>query len=195
MQLSEPLSGFFVIDKPEGLTSHDIVQAARRHLAIRKIGHLGTLDPMATGVLPLAVGKATRLVRFLKTGARVYEGTIRLGFSTDTYDRQGRPNSAPVSSKVAQEQLSSLAIDMSGERQQVPPPFSAKRLKGVRAYTLAREGACVTIAPQLIRVEALEFRLREAHEVDFFIRCSPGTYIRSIAHNLGAKLGCGAPLI
>src|SRR5437773_8331960 len=114
--MTEMAHGFFVIDKPEGLTSHDVVQAVRSHLKVRKVGHLGTLDPMATGVLPLALGKATRLVEFLKAGRKVHEGTIRLGFSTNTYDCEGLPASDVVVPEVTQDQLTQQATQMSGEQ-------------------------------------------------------------------------------
>src|SRR5690349_7065806 len=128
---SSQLDGFLVIDKPQGMTSHDEVQAVRKHLNVRRVGHMGTLDPMATGVLPLALGKGTRLVDFLKGGRKVYEGTIRLGFSTSTYDGEGEPSSAVVVPQVSQEQLSQQAARMCGEQLQTPPIFSAKRIRGV----------------------------------------------------------------
>ena len=152
-----------MIDKPEGKTSHDVVQAVRRHLGVRKVGHLGTLDPMATGVLPLALGKATRLVEFLKGGRKVYEGTIRLGFSTNTYDREGLPASDLVVPEVTQEQLTQQAARMSGEQLQTPPPFSAKKLQGVRAYRLARRGKPVPLAACPVHIDALSFTLSVCH--------------------------------
>ncbi len=194
MTYSEFENGFFVLDKPEGMTSHDVVQAVRRHLKLSRIGHLGTLDPLATGVLPLALGRATRLIEFLRGGEKLYEGTLRLGFSTDTYDREGRPTSEAASPQVSQEQLNLLASEMSGDQKQVPPPFSAKKVRGVRAYRLAREGVPVSVAAQQIRIGRLEFKLRTPSEVDFSVRCSAGTYVRSIAHDLGMRLGCGAHL-
>ncbi|MCI0625507.1 MAG: tRNA pseudouridine(55) synthase TruB [Acidobacteria bacterium] len=179
------------------MTSHDVVQAVRRRLKVRKVGHLGTLDPMATGVLPLALGKATRLVEFLKGGNKVYEGTIRLGFSTDTYDREGVPASETVVPGVTQERLTQLAVEMSGERQQTPPPFSAKKIQGVRAYQLARQGKTVPLAAQPVHIDALNFALSTSttDEVELRIRCSAGTYVRSVAHDLGRRLGCGAHLV
>ena len=128
-------NGFLVIDKPEGITSHDVVQVVRRHLGIRKVGHLGTLDPMATGVLPIAVGKATRLIEFLMGGTKVYEGAIQLGFSTDTYDRKGQPTSESVVPCTCQEQLDELALQMSGEQLQVAPPFSEGKARAIREMT------------------------------------------------------------
>ena len=189
------LDGFLVIDKPEGKTSHDVVQAVRRRLGVRKVGHLGTLDPMATGVLPLALGKATRLVEFLKGGRKAYEGTIRLGFSTNTYDREGLPASDLVVPEVTQEQLTQQAAKMLGEQLQMPPPFSAKKLQGVRAYRLARQGKPVLLAACPVHIDALSFTLSASDEVEFMICCSAGTYVRSVAHDLGSNLGCGAHLV
>jgi tRNA pseudouridine55 synthase len=194
MNLFPPESGFLIIDKPEGITSHDVVLAVRRHLRIRKVGHLGTLDPMATGVLPIALGKATRLIEFLKEGPKVYEGTIRLGFSTNTYDKEGQPISERIQPQTNQEQLDRLAVEMSGEQWQVPPPFSAKKIQGVPAYRLARKGIGVRISPQRVQIHQLAFDLRGSDVVEFAMRCSAGTYVRSLAHDLGAKLGCGAHL-
>jgi tRNA pseudouridine55 synthase len=187
-------SGFIVIDKPEGMTSHDVVQAVRRFLGIRKVGHLGTLDPMATGVLPLALGKATRLAQFLSGGPKIYEGIIRFGFSTNTFDREGEPTSAPVVSAFTTEQLEEAGKQMLGEQLQIPPPFSAKKIGGVRSYQLARQGQKVTMLPQKICISRLDLFRREVNEVAFEIRCSAGTYVRSVAHDLGTKLGCGAHL-
>jgi tRNA pseudouridine55 synthase len=164
---------------------------------VRKVGHLGTLDPMATGVLPLALGKATRLVEFLKGGRKVYEGTIRLGFSTNTYDREGLPASDVVVHEVTQEQLTQQAAKMSGEQLQMPPPFSAKKLQGVRAYRLARQGKPVPLAACPVHIDALSFTLSASttNEVEFTICCSAGTYVRSVAHDLGNNLRCGAHLV
>jgi tRNA pseudouridine55 synthase len=191
------LDGFLVIDKPEGMTSHDVVQVVRRRLGVRKVGHLGTLDPMATGVLPLALGKATRLVEFLKGGRKTYEGTIRLGFATNTYDREGAPTSGVTELRVTQEQLSQQAAGMLGEQLQMPPPFSAKKLQGVPAYRLARQGKPVQLTACPVHIDALSFILSTSttDEVEFAICCSAGTYVRSVAHDLGSKLGCGAHLV
>jgi tRNA pseudouridine55 synthase len=191
------LDGFLVIDKPEGMTSHDVVQVVRRRMGVRKVGHLGTLDPMATGVLPLALGKATRLVEFLKGGRKVYEGTIRLGFATNTYDREGEPASDVIEPRVNQEQLSKQAAGMLGEQLQMPPPFSAKKVQGVPAYRLARHGKPVSLTACPVQIDALSFTLSGStgNEVDFAICCSAGTYVRSVAHDLGISLGCGAHLV
>src|SRR5262245_18432425 len=189
---SKPIShldGFLIIDKPQGMTSHDVVQAVRKHLSLRRVGHMGTLDPMATGVLPLALGKATRLVDFLKGGRKVYEGTIRLGFSTTTYDGEGEPSSEVVVPQISQEQLSQQAARMRGEQLQTPPISSVKRIGGVRAYRLARLGEPVRLPACRVSINALSFTLSAADEVEFTICCSAGTYVRSVAHDLGCNLG------
>jgi len=191
---TEKTNGFFVIDKPQGLTSHDVVLAARRHLRTRRVGHLGTLDPLATGVLPLAIGKATRLAQFLSGGIKLYEGTIHLGYSTDTFDGEGRATSEPVIPAVTQQQLDEISNQMLGEQSQIPPPYSAKKVAGVRSYELARQGIQFPLAPQTIRISRFELSQRGSHELDFEIQCSAGSYIRSVAHEVGQKLGCGAHL-
>ena len=192
--MNGPLTGFLVIDKAEGMTSHAVVQLIRRQLQIKKIGHLGTLDPMATGVLPLAVGRATRLARFLMGGRKVYEGTIQLGLTTDTYDRLGEPTSEFRQPCFAPDLLRISVESMVGEQMQAPPPYSAKKIGGRRAYRLARQGLPVEISPQPVRIHQFRFRQDAADTVDFEIHCSPGTYIRALAHELGKKLGCGAHL-
>ena len=192
--MNGPLTGFLVIDKAEGMTSHAVVQLIRRQLQIKKIGHLGTLDPMATGVLPLAVGRATRLARFLMGGRKVYEGTIQLGLTTDTYDRLGQPTSEFRQPHLAPDRLRTAVESMVGEQMQAPPPYSAKKIGGRRAYRLARQGLPVEIPPQRVRIHQFRFRQDAADTVDFEIHCSPGTYVRALAHELGQKLGCGAHL-
>lgn len=189
------LDGFLVVDKTEGMTSHDVVSRMRRLLKTRAIGHLGTLDPMATGVLPLAVGKATRLIQYVPGFPKVYEGTMRLGFSTSTYDREGEPTSHPVAPDVSSADLEQACREMLGRQHQLPPPFSAKKIDGVRSYKMARQGRAVKLQPQAIKIERLELLKRSDTEVDFEICCSPGTYVRSVAHDLGQKWGCGAHLI
>ena len=192
--MNGPLTGFLVIDKAEGMTSHAVVQLFRRQLQIKKIGHLGTLDPMATGVLPLALGRATRLARFLMGGRKVYEGTIQLGLTTDTYDRLGQPTSEFRQPRLAPDRLRTAVESMVGEQMQAPPPFSAKKIGGRRAYRLARQGLQVEIPPQRVRIHQFEFSQGAADTIEFEIHCSPGTYVRALAHELGRKLGCGAHL-
>ena len=192
--MNGPLAGFLVIDKAEGMTSHEVVQLVRHQLQIRKIGHLGTLDPMATGVLPLAIGRATRLARFLMGGRKVYEGTIQLGVTTDTYDRLGQPTCEFRQPRFPPDRLRTVVEEMVGEQMQIPPPYSAKKIGGRRAYRLARRGLQVEIPPQRICVDQFNIRQGGADTIDFEIHCSPGTYVRSLAHELGQRLGCGAHL-
>ncbi len=192
--MNRRLAGFLVIDKAEGITSHEVVHVVRRQLQIKKVGHLGTLDPMATGVLPLAVGGATRLVRFVMGGRKVYQGTIRLGFSTDTYDRLGQPVSEFRQPRFSPGLLQTVIEGMGGEQMQVPPPYSAKKVGGRRSYRLARRGIQVQIPPQRICIDRFKIWQGASETIEFEIHCSPGTYVRSLAHELGQKLGCGAHL-
>ncbi|MFN8007041.1 MAG: tRNA pseudouridine(55) synthase TruB [Terriglobia bacterium] len=187
-------NGFLVIDKPEGLTSHQVVDKVRQRLELRRVGHLGTLDPLATGVLPIAVGKATRLIQFLKNSRKVYQGTIHLGITTETYDREGQILAEHQVPPLTMEQLHSLALEFQGPRMQVPPQFSAKKIKGVPAYRLARRGKPVEIPPQEIVIHHLELSMQSDHELIFHMECSAGTYVRSFASDFGKRLGCGAHL-
>src|SRR5207253_6502949 len=141
------MNGIFVIDKPEGMTSHDVVQAIRKRFGMRKAGHLGTLDPMATGVLPLSVGRATRLAQFLPASPKEYSGEIRFGFSTNTYDREGSPTSVEKPLDWTAGEIRARMQSLTGALPQVPPPFSAKKIGGVRSYKLARANRSVEIAP------------------------------------------------
>jgi tRNA pseudouridine55 synthase len=188
------VDGTLVVDKAEGWTSHDVVAKVRRIAGTRKVGHLGTLDPIATGVLPLVIGRATRLARFYTRSDKIYEAVVRFGFSTDTYDRSGTPTSAAVEPHLDAGELERLLEGFRGEILQTPPPVSAKKIDGVRAYTLARSEAAVQLTP--VPVQIYELTLLEVGEAEARIRahCSGGTYLRSIAHDLGQALGCGAHL-
>lgn len=188
------MNGILVIDKPEGMTSHDVVNRVRRLLKQRSVGHLGTLDPMATGVLPLVLGKLTRLAQFYNDAEKVYEGQIRFGFATDTYDGEGEPTGPPQSVQLTLEQVREVAGRFRGEIEQVPPPFSAKKIKGVPAYKLARKKQEVTLEP--VRVEIKEFDILglSGEVAGFRARVSSGTYMRSVAHEIGQLLGVGAHL-
>ena len=188
------ISGVLVIDKPAGMTSHDVVAAVRRILHIRQIGHFGTLDPFATGVLPLSVGKATRFAQFYLKSRKAYAGVIRFGFSTDTYDATGKATSDPVEGAPERESLERLFQDFTGRTLQVPPPFSAKRVNGERAYALARRQQTVELKPVEVEVYALELLGLDGQEAKFAVECSGGTYVRSLAHDAGRKLGCPAHL-
>jgi tRNA pseudouridine55 synthase len=189
-----PLNGVIVVDKPAGWTSHDVVAKARHILGERSIGHLGTLDPMATGVLPLVLGRMTRLCQFYSSSEKAYEGSIRLGVATDTYDCDGDPAEPPQVVNVTLKEISALALGFVGVLQQTPPSFSAKKIKGVPAYKLARKRLEVELVP--VEVEVKEFTVLGLSNdlVDFRCRVSSGTYVRSLAHELGQKLGIGAHL-
>ncbi len=189
-----PLNGVIVVDKPAGWTSHDVVAKSRRILGERSIGHLGTLDPMATGVLPLVLGKMTRLCQFYVSSEKVYEGTIQLGVATDTYDCDGDPVGPARTVYLTLEEIQTAVLCFVGLIQQTPPPFSAKKIKGVPAYKLARKKQEVELAP--VEVEVKEFAVLGINGdlVEFRCRVSSGTYVRSLAHELGQKLGIGAHL-
>lgn len=189
-----PIDGILVVDKPRGKTSHDVVEAVRRMVGFRQIGHLGTLDPLATGVLVLALGRATRLARFYSGRRKRYTCAIRFGFATDTYDADGEalgPDSAPT---VDAGQLQALAAQFVGKIQQTPPPFSAKKIHGRPAHELARKHKPVKLEP--VEVEVYEFRLTgvEGSVARFVVECGAGTYIRSLAHDLGKLHGASAHL-
>ncbi|MFB3921882.1 MAG: tRNA pseudouridine(55) synthase TruB [Terriglobia bacterium] len=187
-------SGVLVIDKPAGMTSHDVVARVRRILDIRQVGHFGTLDPFATGVLPLSIGKATRFAQFYLKSRKAYEGTIQFGVSTDTYDATGKPASEPVAACLSQAGLNAMFREFTGRILQMPPPFSAKRIDGKRAYELARKNQPVPLKPVEVEVYALELLGIEGTNVRFAVECSGGTYVRSLAHDMGQKIGCGAHL-
>ena len=188
------MNGVLVIDKPAGLTSHDVVNRVRRILGQRSVGHLGTLDPSATGVLPLVVGNLTRLAQFYTHSEKIYEGTIRFGFATDTYDAEGEPTTQKQEVVLDVEELRGLASQFVGYIEQMPPPFSAKKIAGVPAYKLARKKREVALKPVTVEVKELEVVETQGDCGGFRARVSSGTYMRSIAHDLGKKLGCGAHL-
>lgn len=189
-----PFDGALVIDKPKGKTSHDVVDAVRHLVGFRQIGHLGTLDPLATGVLVLLLGRATRLVQFYAGRRKRYTAGFQFGFATNTYDSDGEaqgPDTAPVLDAATLQKLAAACI---GRFQQVPPSFSAKKVHGRPAYELARKKQAVELKP--VEVEVFEYKLTgvEGSVARFDIECSSGTYIRSLAHEMGQKLGCGAHL-
>ena len=187
-------SGVLIIDKPAGLTSHDVVARVRRILHVRQVGHFGTLDPFATGVLPLSVGKATRFAQFYLKSRKAYEGIIQFGVSTDTYDATGKPTSGPVEAQLNESGLNMMFREFTGRILQTPPPFSAKRVDGKRAYELARQNKPVQLKPVEVEIYALELLGIEGVSVRFAVECSGGTYVRSLAHDMGQKIGCGAHL-
>ena len=166
----------------------------RRAFNAQKAGHAGTLDPLATGILPLVTGNFTRLAQFYTSSEKFYEGTIRFGFSTDTYDAEGEPSSTPQSVTVSQAQLESLAVRFRGVIEQVPPPFSAKKINGVPAYKLARKQKEVELKPVRVEIKEFEILSAESDRASFRARVASGTYMRSVAHDMGRALGCGAHL-
>lgn len=188
------MDGVIVVDKPEGWTSHDVVAKMRRIAATKKVGHLGTLDPIATGVLPLVIGRATRLAQFYTRSDKIYEGIVRFGWSTDTYDREGAATSEKRDVTVNSAELEPLLDRFRGEILQTPPLVSAKKVAGRRAYELARQSIAVELEPVRVSVYELLVLAVSGNEVRLRVHCSAGTYVRSIAHDLGQALGCGAHL-
>lgn len=188
------MNGVLIIDKPGGFTSHDVVSRVRRILGQRAVGHLGTLDPMATGILPLVLGNMTRLAQFYLRSEKRYEGVIRFGVETDTYDAEGDPVAPPRQVVLTFEQLVKLARNFQGEIEQLPPPFSAKKIAGVPAYKLARKGREVPLQPARVQIKQFEITSLETDRACFRAHVSSGTYMRSIAHDLGKLAGCGAHL-
>ncbi len=188
------LNGLLIIDKPGGITSHDVVSVVRRMTGERSVGHLGTLDPMATGVLPLLLGKYTRLAQFFGTAEKWYDGTIRFGWATDSFDAEGAAISAPQSLTHSLDDLRLLATRFHGELDQVPPVFSAKKINGVPAYKLARAGKEAPVKPARIQVHDFSLTELQDETVAFQMHVSAGGYVRSVAHELGALAGCGAHL-
>jgi tRNA pseudouridine55 synthase len=188
------VDGAIIVDKPAGMTSHDVVNRLRRLSGTRKIGHLGTLDPMATGVLPLLIGRATRLAQFFGPAEKKYDARIRFGWATDTYDREGTPMSEPVEPSFSREELEDALVAFRGTFLQTPPPFSAKKIAGTPAYKLARKKIAVELTPVEVRVIAMELDEFDGASARLRVHCSAGTYLRGIAHDVGQKIGCGAYL-
>lgn len=187
-------SGFVVVDKPPGQTSHDIVDAARRWFGTRRVGHLGTLDPQATGVLPLAIRMATKLIPFIEGGTKVYDGTVVLGIETDTLDREGevlKRFEGPLPDRATVEKALERFI---GDVEQMPPMYSAVKKDGVPLHRLARLGQEVERDSKWIVIESIELTRFEPPEVDLVVVCSAGTYVRVLADDLGHALGCGGHL-
>ncbi len=188
------MNGLIVIDKPAGMTSHDVVSVVRRATAERSVGHLGTLDPMATGVLPLLLGKYTRLAQFFGAADKRYTGCIRFGWSTDTFDAEGERTSEVRRLSLSLEELRVLAQRFHGEIEQVPPVFSAKKINGVPAYKLARAGKEAPVKPARITIHSFGLTSLEGDAATFEMHVSAGGYVRSVAHELGELAGCGAHL-
>ena len=188
------MDGVLLIDKPEGPTSHDVVDRLRRILGVRRIGHFGTLDPFASGLLVVGVGRATRLCPFFSASDKTYEGRLRFGIATDTYDRTGRPTSSASPPWPDAAALDGAISNFVGEISQLPPPFSAKKLRGRPLYAFARRGQETERRPCPVTVWTFDRVSYVPPDLAFRVRCSSGTYIRALAHDLGARLGCGAHL-
>lgn len=198
MMLEEPefaqVDGVLIINKPAGMTSHDVVAQVRRILNERSVGHLGTLDPLATGVLPLVTGRFTRLAQFYNEADKRYEGVIRFGFATDTYDAEGEPTGPPQPVNLSVEQIREAAARFVGNLEQMPPPFSAKKVAGVPAYKLARKKQDVELKPKSVEIKEFEILDLDGDRARFRAWVSSGTYLRSLAHELGKAAGPGAHL-
>lgn len=188
------MDGVLIINKPAGFTSHDVVARVRRITGEKSVGHLGTLDPLATGVLPLVLGSFTRLAQFYNDADKRYEGVIRFGWATDTYDAEGDPAGPAQQVSLTLEQVRSAAARFTGRQQQFPPPFSAKKISGVPAYRLARKGQEVELKPKEVEIKEFEITNWDGERAGFKSWVSSGTYLRSLAHDLGKELGCGAHL-
>jgi len=189
------LDGALLIDKPSGPTSHDVVDKVRRHFGLKKVGHCGTLDPNATGLLILVLGKATRLSERLMSDDKVYEGTMRFGESTDSYDADGELTASLPVLPMTLDELNEAAAPFIGDQMQTPPMVSAIKKGGVPLYKLARKGIEVPREPRLVHIYNFRFTSYEEPVGTFRLACTKGTYVRSVAHDLGQKLGCGAHLL
>jgi tRNA pseudouridine55 synthase len=189
------LSGFFVIDKQPGVSSHDIVSMVRRAIGQKKVGHTGTLDPFATGVLPVAVGEGTKAIQFLDESVKEYRAVLRLGICTDTQDLTGQVLVERETSMLRAEELERAAERFIGKISQLPPMFSALKRDGVPLYKLARKGVEVEREPREIEIHSLSFDWIRLPEACFTVRCSRGTYVRTLACDIGEALGCGAHLL
>ncbi len=188
------MQGFLTVDKPQWMTSHDVVQVVRRTLGLRKVGHAGTLDPMATGVLVVGVGRATRLIEYVVGRPKMYTTTVRLGQTTNTYDAEGViTQTRPVT--ATDDQIEAALIHFRGEIDQIPPMYSAIKKDGQPLYKLARKGEKIDIPPRRITISELTFLGRDGDDIQLRVGCSTGTYIRSLGHDIGNLLGCGGHLV
>ncbi len=189
------MNGVLIIDKPSGITSHDVVRRLRRLLQTRRIGHAGTLDPMATGILQVAVGEGTRLVEFLMEGEKTYQAVLRLGETTDTQDAEGKIIESRPVGVIGPEEIEAACHAFRGRIRQIPPMFSALKKNGVSLHRLARQGIEVEREPREIEIRRLSILAVDLPQITLEVDCTKGTYIRTLAHDLGAALGPGAHLI
>lgn len=190
----QELSGVLVVDKPEGLSSTEVVEKVKRALRVRKAGHGGTLDPIATGVLPILLNQATKIAQIFLEGDKAYEGEFELGITTDTYDITGEILARRPVPPLSLSQLSELARGFIGELEQIPPPYSAAKFRGRPLYKYARDGLLIPKEPKKVKVYDFRILSLEGNRVGFYLRCSKGTYVRSLIHRLGELLECGATL-
>jgi tRNA pseudouridine55 synthase len=187
--------GAVLVDKPAGLTSHDVVDRVRRHFGIKKVGHCGTLDPAATGLLVIVLGKGTKLSEQLMASDKVYSGRMKFGETTDSYDADGELVASLPVPPLSLDALNELAGTFTGDQMQTPPMVSAVKIKGVPLYKLARQGTEVEREPRLVHIYSFRFTHYAEPVGDFRLACTKGTYVRSVAHDLGQKVGCGAHLV
>jgi tRNA pseudouridine55 synthase len=186
--------GFFVIDKPTGVTSFSMVSLVRRLTGVRRVGHAGTLDPLATGVLPVAVGQATRLIEYLDVASKTYVARVRFGATTDTYDAEGAVTATGDPALATRAAIEALLPAFIGDIDQTPPAFSAIKVAGQPLYRYARAGEVVELKPRRVRIDRITLLRFDPPEAEIEVFCGKGTYIRSLAHDLGQRLGCGAHL-
>jgi tRNA pseudouridine55 synthase len=191
---AKEIEGVLLVDKPKGLTSHDVVYRLRRKLQMKKIGHAGTLDPMATGVLVMLIGKATRISQYLMSVDKIYEGEATLGVVTDSQDAEGEVMETRPVPELTEAQAREVMKTFLGDQYQTPPMHSAIKKNGVPLYKLARQGEEVEREPRFIRISAFNLLLFALPKLTFDLHCTKGTYVRTVAHDLGQKLGCGAHL-
>lgn len=190
---NEPV-GILLVDKPQGMTSHDIVARMRRVFKIKKIGHAGTLDPMATGLLLILVGKATKASQYLMSTDKTYAGTVKLGEITDSQDAEGEVVATKPVPELTETEVAEAIKTFLGDQYQTPPMYSAKKINGQKLYKLARQGKEVEREPRVIHVSRYEMTQLDLPEISFLVTCSKGTYVRTLANDLGERLGCGGHL-
>lgn len=192
--MNDDPEGILLVDKPQGITSHDVVDRVRRIYRMKKVGHAGTLDPMATGLMIILVGKATKVSQYMMSMDKEYTGTMKLGEETDSQDADGEVVVTKEVPELSKEQVSAEMKTFLGDQYQTPPMFSAKKVDGQPLYKLARKGKTIAREPRVINISKFEMTDFRPPEISFLVGCSKGAYIRTIAHDLGQKLGCGAHL-
>ena len=193
-RISTNIDGILPIDKPCGCSSYDVIRRLKYTFGFRKIGHAGTLDPLATGLLLIVLGKATKASQALMCGSKTYEGIIQLGVETTTYDREGEVTQTRPTDGITEESIRTVLQSFIGDQYQQPPVFSAKKINGVPLYKLARKGQEPKITPNFITIFQCDLLSYDAPNLRLRVRCSKGTYIRSLAHDIGFKLNCGGHL-